>query len=134
MKFRIMYFMTKWEYISVRQWERKREKKNNQCVSVEFKRIYNLNLYIGSCVFAYMYMRENWLIINISVIFKLNVYISVLITMNVITRGKMFYLNFKYRIERILSTFEITLINLQANVDAWGGYSVYNGVHKVKAA
>lgn len=48
----------------------------------------------------------------------------------------MLYLNFKYRTERILNTFEITLINLQANVDAWGecGCNVYNGVHKVKAA
>lgn len=33
---------------------------------------------------------------------------SVLITTNLITHGKMFYLNFKYRIECILSTLKIT--------------------------
>lgn len=46
----------------------------------------------------------------------------------------MFYLNFKYRIERTWNAFEITLINLQTNVDTCGGHNMYNGVHKVKAA
>lgn len=46
----------------------------------------------------------------------------------------MFYFNFKYRIERTSNAFEITLINLQADVDAWSGHSTYDGVHKVKAA
>lgn len=54
------------------------------------------------------------------------IHFSILIATNLITCEKMFY--FKYRIERTSNAFKITLINLQADVDAWSGHSTYDGV------